>query len=196
MTTIASVSARLLCAVYLAGLPLYTAPVATAVTPPPIDDSRLPSPATPAPPQRTEQQEQCATASGDSVEIGNSQLDDLGLTSIWKLTRGAGQTVAVIDTGVARHRLLPHLVPGGDYVSTGDGTDDCDGHGTMVAGIIGAAGPRRATFSGIAPDATIIGIRQSSNMFRADRMIPRVRVSVMSTPLPWPCARRPTWARR
>jgi membrane-anchored mycosin MYCP len=69
---------------------------------------------------------------------------------------------------VARHRLLPHLVPGGDYVYTGDGTDDCDGHGTVVAGIVGAEPDSDgSTFSGIAPDATILSIRQSSNKFRA-----------------------------
>ena len=38
------------------------------------------------------------------------QLKGLDLTAVWRLSRGAGQTVAVIDTGVARHRLLPHLV--------------------------------------------------------------------------------------
>lgn len=95
----------------------------------------------------------------------SGQLDDLGLPSVWPLTRGRGQTIAVIDTGVARHRLLPHLVPGGDYVSTGDGTQDCDGHGTIVAGILGAAG--EPAFQGVAPDATIIAIRQSSTKFRA-----------------------------
>jgi membrane-anchored mycosin MYCP len=90
------------------------------------------------------------------------------MQQVWRLTRGAGQTVAVIDTGVARHRLLPHLVPGGDYVSTGDGTDDCDGHGTVVAGIIGAQpDSNESAFSGFAPDATIVSIRQSSNKFRA-----------------------------
>jgi membrane-anchored mycosin MYCP len=53
-------------------------------------------------------------------------------------------------------------------VSTGDGTQDCDGHGTVVAGIVGAAsdGERGAAFSGIAPDASLIAIRQSSNVFR------------------------------
>ncbi len=96
------------------------------------------------------------------------QLNDLNLQQVWEFTRGAGQTVAIIDTGVARHRLLPHLVPGGDYVHSGDGTDDCDGHGTIVAGIVGAEpGSGRSTFSGIAPDATILSIRQSSNKFRA-----------------------------
>jgi membrane-anchored mycosin MYCP len=95
------------------------------------------------------------------------QLGGLDLPQVWPLSRGAGQTVAVIDTGVARHRRLPHLVPGGDYVFTGDGTDDCDGHGTIVAGIIGAAedSTDAAEFSGVAPDATIIGIRQSSVKF-------------------------------
>jgi membrane-anchored mycosin MYCP len=53
-------------------------------------------------------------------------------------------------------------------VYAADGTDDCDGHGTVVAGIIGAEPDTDgSTFSGIAPDATIIGIRQSSNKFRA-----------------------------
>ncbi|OBG11906.1 type VII secretion-associated serine protease mycosin [Mycolicibacterium celeriflavum] len=143
---------------------------AAAITPPAVDDSMLPAPQSPVPPRRTEQTEQCVTSRGVSLEndVAN-QLDDLDMQSVWRLSRGAGQTVAVIDTGVSRHRLLPHLVPGGDYVSSGDGTEDCDGHGTIVAGIIGAA-PDRDTanaFSGIAPDATIIGIRQSSNKFKA-----------------------------
>ncbi|BBY79900.1 mycosin-4 [Mycolicibacterium pulveris] len=105
-------------------------------------------------------------SSTDTIEQGKpEQLNALGLPSVWQLTRGGGQTVAIIDTGVSRHRLLPHLIPGGDYVSSGDGTDDCDGHGTIVAGIVGAAGD--GAFQGVAPDATIIGIRQSSTKFRA-----------------------------
>ena len=74
----------------------------------------------------------------------------------------------MIDTGVARHRLLPRLTAGGDYVATGDGTQDCDGHGTIVAGIIAAVPVDDApdAFGGIAPDAGIIAIRQSSNEFR------------------------------
>ena len=86
---------------------------------------------------------------------------------MWRLTKGAGQTVAVIDTGVARHRLLPHLLPGGDYVSTGDGTQDCDGHGTIVAGIIGAArSDARRRSAASPPMPSLMAIRQSSNVFR------------------------------
>lgn len=159
--------ARLVAAGALAVWPLWTAPASAAVTPPAVDMSILPKPESPAPPQLTEQQGQCA---GGTVRIespADGPLRALRLPDVWPLTRGAGQTIAVIDTGVSRHRLLPHLVPGGDYVSSGDGTADCDGHGTIVAGIIGASPEADGAFSGIAPDATIIGIRQSSNKFRA-----------------------------
>jgi membrane-anchored mycosin MYCP len=160
---------RLCVAGLLATFPFCTAPHASAVTPPAVDDSMLPKPGPPAPPRPTKQQERCVAApptSADTADAG--QLKGLALQQAWKFTRGSGQTVAVIDTGVARHRLLPHLVPGGDYVYTADGTDDCDGHGTLVAGIIGAEPDSDgSTFSGIAPDATIVSIRQSSNKFRA-----------------------------
>nr|WP_238950390.1 type VII secretion-associated serine protease mycosin [Mycobacterium sp. IDR2000157661] len=143
-------------------------PPAAAVTPPPIDDALLPAPGPPAPPRPTEQASPCVTGSTASPD-GAGQLADVDLRSVWALSRGAGQTVAVIDTGVVRHRLLPRLVPGGDYVSSGDGTDDCDGHGTVVAGIIGTAAAEGSApgFSGVAPEATLIGIRQSSTRFRA-----------------------------
>ncbi|MGV0741286.1 type VII secretion-associated serine protease mycosin [Mycolicibacterium sp. XJ870] len=142
-------------------LAVAVAPSATAIVPPVVDSTLLPAPAAPAPAHRTEQREQCfGTPTRDTVTVGTP----LGLEAVWRLTRGSGQTVAVIDTGVARHRLLPHLVGGGDYVSSGDGTADCDGHGTIVAGIIGGA-PTAEGFSGVAPDATILAIRQSSNKF-------------------------------
>ncbi len=161
---------RLSAAIVLATVPMCTAPTACAVSPPPVDDALLPKPGPPTPPQPTEQQDDCVVSIAAKTDIGSAeQLKGLDLPTVWRLSRGAGQTVAVIDTGVSRHRLLPHLVPGGDYVFTGDGTDDCDGHGTIVAGIIGAVpdSDNTRTFSGIAPEATIVSIRQSSNKFRA-----------------------------
>ncbi|HET9874155.1 MAG TPA: type VII secretion-associated serine protease mycosin [Mycobacterium sp.] len=140
-------------------------PSAYAVSPPPIDNTRLPAPAPPAPPQPTVQREVCAVPAFDPERTA-TQLDGLDLPAVWPLTRGTGQRIAVIDTGVAPHRRLPGLVGGGDYVSIGDGTRDCDGHGTMVAGII-AATPDLGTdgFSGVAPEATVLAIRQSSTKF-------------------------------
>ena len=167
---VATRACRLLTVVTLTFTPVHAAPTAAAVAPPPLDDSRLPAPAPPAPPRPTTQHDDCATAAPVSpTSAAPGQLAGSDLSTVWALTRGAGQTVAVIDTGVARHRRLPHLVAGGDYVSTADGAADCDGHGTIVAGIIGATADSEqpGTFTGIAPDVTILAIRQSSNKFRA-----------------------------
>ncbi|WP_067480104.1 type VII secretion-associated serine protease mycosin, partial [Nocardia amamiensis] len=86
----------------------------------------------------------------------------LELPAAWEFSRGGGQKVAVIDTGVNRHPRLPALQPGGDFVSTSDGTSDCDGHGTLVAGLIAARPSPDDAFSGVAPDAEILAIRQLS----------------------------------
>jgi membrane-anchored mycosin MYCP len=156
---------RLLTVAALTGLAQFGTMSAHAVSPAPIDDQLLPEPARPAPPRPTAQREVCAVVPTDSGPA-HDQLADLDLTRVWQLTRGAGQRVAVIDTGVSRNPRLPHLVPGGDYVFTGDGTQDCDAHGTLVAGIIAAAPDSQThSFSGVAPDATLISIRQSSAKF-------------------------------
>ncbi|MGO9151727.1 type VII secretion-associated serine protease mycosin [Mycobacterium sp.] len=164
---------RLLVVSAFAALFQLGTPSAQAVSPPPIDQRWLPEPAAPAPPQPTVQREVCAAMSPSPAVPGQSpdQFADLGLPQVWQLSRGAGQRVAVIDTGISRHQRLPNVVPGGDYVSTGDGTQDCDAHGTLVAGIIAAVADSKADgFSGLAPDVTLISIRQSSAKFApADR---------------------------
>lgn len=153
----------------LAALPHFGMPSAHAVSPPEIDDRWLPKPALPAPPRPTVQRDTCAMVadvSGTGPATGRGQLAAVDLPRVWQLSRGAGQRVAVIDTGVSRHRRLPGVVPGGDYVFTGDGTQDCDAHGTLVAGIISAATASEVDgFGGLAPDATLISIRQSSAKF-------------------------------
>ncbi|CAM2866175.1 type VII secretion-associated serine protease mycosin [Saccharomonospora xinjiangensis] len=75
--------------------------------------------------------------------------------------------VAVIDTGVRNHDFFKHDVQGvGDYVKRDDrGLEDCDGHGTEVAGIIAADTPDNIGFAGVAPDVQILSIRQSSQNY-------------------------------
>jgi membrane-anchored mycosin MYCP len=170
MSTARSAVWRCVAAAAVVGLVACIASPARAVSPPPIDDSRLPPPAPASPPQPSVQREICAVPSLDretSAPDVATQPAAFDLQQVWKLTRGVGQRVAVIDTGVAPHPRLPQLRAGGDYVSLGDGTQDCDGHGTVVAGIIAATGdPRHADdFSGVAPAASLITIRQSSAMF-------------------------------
>ena len=160
---------RVATTIALCGLSQCAAPPAYAVSPPPVDDKWLPEPAPPAPAQPTVQREVCAVPSMDP-DIGQAdtfpQLAGLDLPRVWQLTHGAGQRVAVIDTGVSPHRQLRNVVAGGDYVSRGDGNQDCDGHGTVVAGIIAARTNSAADhFSGVAPEATVISIRQSSTKF-------------------------------
>jgi membrane-anchored mycosin MYCP len=168
MTSASTLTSRLVAVVAVTWTAGFTSPPAGAVMPPTVNDALLPAPKSPAPREAAEQSDRCHSATRPADVGARSQLSGIDLQSIWRLSRGQGQTVAVIDTGVARHRLLPHLVPGGDYVSAGDGTQDCDGHGTVVAGIIGSAevDVSGSSFGGLAPDATIVGIRQSSNAFR------------------------------
>src|SRR5262249_10511725 len=154
--------ARLLAVATLTALPHFGMPSAHAVSPPEVDDRWLPKPAHPAPARPTVQREICAAVTGDPGP-GRNQLANSDLARGWRLTRGAGQGVGVMAPGVPRPPRLPDVVPGGDFVSTGDGTQDCDAHGTQVAGIIAAAADSEADgFSGVAPDVTLIGIRQSS----------------------------------
>ena len=79
-----------------------------------------------------------------------------------RFATGRGVRIAVIDTGVHPHPELKRLTPGRDFVDP-DNPDpfaDCDSHGTVVAGII--AGKNH----GIAPDAELIAIRQTSAHYR------------------------------
>ncbi|MFF9352146.1 type VII secretion-associated serine protease mycosin [Streptomyces sp. NPDC014734] len=89
------------------------------------------------------------------------------LDELWQDTKGKGVRVAVIDTGVDKAnpqlRTAVDTSAGTDLLKggKGDGTTDEVGHGTKVAGII-AARPRKGTgFVGLAPEATIIPIRQN-----------------------------------
>lgn len=120
----------------------------------------------PQPPTPTERTAECAVPefSGDATQTP-SPSRILDLDRAWDLATGRGQKVAVIDTGVTPHPRLGPVQPGGDYVSDGDGLQDCDGHGTIVAGLIAAAPSDDDGFAGVAPDAEILSIRQSSLAF-------------------------------
>jgi subtilisin family serine protease len=92
-------------------------------------------------------------------------LADYPFSSLWPCGRGAGVTVAVVDTGVqANHPdFSGHVLPGisilsNGQVQAGGGATDPNGHGTHVAGIIGAA-ENGIGIVGVAPQATILPVR-------------------------------------
>jgi subtilisin family serine protease len=70
-------------------------------------------------------------------------------------SKGSGVNVYVIDTGIrASHRDFGGRVAKGyDAIKDGRGTDDCQGHGTHVAGTIGG------TQSGVAKGVTLVPVR-------------------------------------
>lgn len=81
-------------------------------------------------------------------------------SAVWDLTQGAGQTVAVLDSGVsaAAPALAGAVLPGLD-VATGKSADtDCVAHGTFVAGIIAARPTTGSGFTGLAPQARILPV--------------------------------------
>jgi membrane-anchored mycosin MYCP len=110
--------------------------------------------------------QQCALPATQVVHETPWTLQRLAPQRVWPLTRGAGVVVAVIDSGVdgSVPQLRGRVLPGLDVLHGGGAPadTDCYGHGTFVAGIIAAAQVPGIGFAGIAPDATILPIRQSS----------------------------------
>ena len=101
----------------------------------------------PRPVQPMAQRSPCVTTGvlpGFDPAAASPNQTMLNLDGAWQYSRGDGQLVAVIDTGVRPGPRLPNVDPGGDFVESTDGLSDCDGHGTLVAGLIaGQPGRRR-----------------------------------------------------
>ncbi|MDQ1123588.1 S8 family serine peptidase [Microbacterium trichothecenolyticum] len=90
-------------------------------------------------------------------------LDQLQSASAWTFTRGAGVTVAVVDSGVAPNPHLDdaivagvNLVPDG---TDGIGRTDVYGHGTVIAGQIAARVIPKSGVQGLAPEVRILPVR-------------------------------------
>lgn len=157
--------AALLAALLLA---LVSAPVAGALEPPAIDPAAIPPDET-GPDQPTELRRACAAPAvfPESNFADKPWANDyLRLPEAQKFATGAGVTVAVIDTGVNGSPRVP-AEPGGDFVDqAGNGMSDCDAHGTLTASIVAGRPAPTDGFIGVAPDARILSLRQTSAAFQ------------------------------
>ncbi len=97
-------------------------------------------------------------------------MDQISMPAAWRLNRGRGVVVAVIDTGVAYanigdgYRQVPDLantrfVDGYDFVDNDDQPFDEHGHGTHVAGTIAQSTNNAIGVTGVAFEARIMPLR-------------------------------------
>jgi len=129
-------------------------------------------------------------AQADSIRNREYWLDSYGIRAAWDVTRGAGQTIAIIDTGVdGSHPDLGGAVIGGaDFSTVGSsdgqtpvGSDDSS-HGTMVASLAAGRGRGTAGVIGAAPEASLlaisIGFSEASGPSSDDQIADAVRWAV------------------
>ena len=92
---------------------------------------------------------------------GSNGID---IEPVWSYEKGSSTIcVGVIDTGISQHEdLVGNLVQGYSFVGATNDTEDVHGHGTHVAGIIGAVGNNNIGISGVAPNIDIMPLKISN----------------------------------
>lgn len=97
-----------------------------------------------------------ATYAAETIPWGINRID---AERAWEVTRGAGIRVAVIDTGIdhLHHDLNPNFAGGVSFVE-GESFTDGNGHGTHVAGIIGAR-QNGSGVIGVAPNCSLYSVK-------------------------------------
>ena len=126
-------------------------------------------------PGKTEDQT-CPQNSPTYIKTQPAILDAVGVRRAWGITRGAGVTVAVVDSGVAAGNVHfnsgdPTVVAPGIDMS-GEGTDgrvDVGEHGTAIAGAIAARELPASVGSGligVAPESRILPVRVETGLER------------------------------
>ena len=86
-------------------------------------------------------------------------LTIIGAPAGWDIMKGGGPIVAVVDSGVAYNPDLPPLLSGYSAVSGLSPNNDYLGHGTGVAGTIGAIGDNGIGGAGINWNASILPVK-------------------------------------
>ena len=101
--------------------------------------------------------------SGKEFDLQNSEVIPWGVERVrapyvWDKSKGSGIKVAILDSGVADHPDLNLAEKISLIDSDGGSPDDFFGHGTMVAGVIGAQ-ENEFGIVGVAPEAELYSIK-------------------------------------
>ncbi len=101
------------------------------------------------------------TTANDPYFSSAWHLQTIGASTAWDAAKGDGVTVAVLDTGVdgTHPDLQGKLVPGWNVVDNTSNTADIYGHGTEVAGVIGAASNNGIGVTSVAWNTMIMPVR-------------------------------------
>lgn len=144
--------------------------------------------AAPAPPVLAQQQ--CVPAGASTAPTPWPQKL-LAPERVWPLTTGAGQRVAVVSTGVGDNPQLAgrvvaqvNLAPA-DQGGEPNGTSDCIGFGTGVAGIIGAQRSEGIGFHGAAPDAELLSAKVVGDQASAGGRSQATEPDVLAAAINW-----------
>ncbi len=93
-------------------------------------------------------------------------LTKLEASAAWSISTGSSSVrVGIIDSGISNHSdLAGNLVGGWDFVNDNNiTTDDPSGHGTHVAGIIGARGNNNTGISGVNWNVSLVPLQVYSH---------------------------------
>jgi serine protease len=104
-----------------------------------------------------------ASAASDPYRPRQWALDRIQADKAWSVSRGAGVTIAIVDTGIdLSHPDLKGKITGAYACVSGAcsaGGDDDNGHGSHVAGIAAAATGNGVGISGVAPAAKLMAVK-------------------------------------
>ncbi|MFC0598613.1 S8 family serine peptidase [Streptomyces palmae] len=99
-------------------------------------------------------------AGADDFRSHQWYLDSLRMPEIWKVSKGRGVTVAVLDSGISEvPELRGRVLPGKEVSNAPTGSmRDKDNHGTNMAALIAGTGAGGG-IQGIAPEAKILPVK-------------------------------------
>lgn len=117
---------------------------------------------------------------------GMDDEDGIDAVSAWDITTGSNEVkVGIIDSGIANHPdLNANLAAGWDFVNDNSNTsDDPTGHGTHVAGTVGACGNNGVGVVGVNWEVTLVPLQVA--VWNTENSDWRMSVSAVAEAITW-----------